>query len=86
MKLIQLYSLISFCTELGPGWSPAFLETQREIDFIRASEERASEFGSDGIQHYYIAGSVNLDIRPRSYPTCTFNVTKSGNSSPFLYS
>ena len=73
----------NFFSELGPGWSPAFLETQREIDIIRAAEKRL--FSSINSQEYWIAGSVNLDINPDNYPTCTFNVTKSGNSIPNLF-
>ena len=79
-----LFHVISFySSELGPGWSPAYLETQREIDIIRAAEERF--FSTNNGDDYWVAGSVNLDISPDNYSTCTFNVAKSGNSRPNLY-
>ena len=68
-------------TELGPGWAPAFLETQREIDLIRAAEERF--FSTANGDEYWISGTVNLN--PDDYfPSCSFDATRSGKSIPRL--
>ena len=42
---------------MGSGWSPAVLDDQTEVDFIRGAQR---DFG-DNTRSYFIAGSTNAE-------------------------
>ena len=64
-----------FFPVLGAGWSPAVLETFREIDFFRAAQQSSFLYGNN-IDFYYISGTVDLNFNSFSNH---FNATPSGN-------
>ena len=55
-RLVISFCAVFYCSELGDGWFPAVLETEREMDFIKFAQRDVRD-----IRSYRIGGETCVD-------------------------